>query len=348
MNNHFAKRLLNWYDQYGRKDLPWQENKIPYRVWVSEIMLQQTQVKTVIPYYQRFIQRFPTIKSLADAEQDEVLQLWTGLGYYARARNLHKTAQIINNELSEFPQTLEQIQALPGIGRSTAGAILSLTGQQRQPILDGNVKRTLSRYFLIEGWAGKASVLKELWEYAEKITPEKRYSEFNQALMDLGSGLCSRSKPQCLSCPLQNSCKAFQQHLTEHYPAPRPRKKIPEKSAYFLILSIADSKLLFEKRPPHGLWGGLWTFPQFNQESEIQHWMDRHKLVCKGEYHFWPSFKHTFSHYQLYIHPVYIEVKETSAIMNRDDLTWCDIKKSLKFGVPAPISKLVSRILNNY
>lgn len=360
MKNHFAKQLLNWYELHGRRDLPWQANKTPYRVWVSEIMLQQTQVKTVIPYYQRFMQRFPMVDSLAEAELDEVLQLWTGLGYYARARNLHKTAQIIlneNNKFSntEFPKTLVDLQALPGIGRSTAGAILSLTNQQRQPILDGNVKRILSRYFLIEGWTGKASVSKELWEYAEQVTPEERYSEFNQALMDLGSSLCSRSKPQCPSCPLHTNCRAFQQQLTAHYPASKPRKNIPEKSSYFLMLSTTDSRVLFEQQPSQGLWGGLWTFPQFpqlpqleKQQSEFEHWLDYHKLVRMSKYHFWTPFRHTFSHYHLDIHPVHLKVTAGSSVMDRDDLSWCDIKKPLKFGIPAPTSKLVSRlILNN-
>ncbi len=345
MNNFLAEQLLAWYELHGRRDLPWQIDKTPYRVWVSEIMLQQTQVKTVIPYYQRFIQRFPTVQSLAAANQDEILHLWTGLGYYARARNLHKAAQIIHTELGKFPQTLEGLQALPGIGRSTAGAILSLTDQQRQPILDGNVKRIISRYFLIRGWAGKTSILNELWNYAQQITPRERYSEFNQALMDLGSSLCSRSRPQCQGCPLSKNCKAFQQQLTDQYPTPKPRKKLPEKSAHFLILSTPDSQVLFQQRPSHGLWGGLWTFPQISQEHEVQHWLDQHHLLKLKDFNFWPSFRHTFSHYHLNIHPVYIQVKADDCIMDNGDFFWWDINTPLKFGIPTPISKLVSKLL---
>lgn len=311
-------------------------------------MLQQTQVKTVIPYYLKFMQDFPDLNSLALATQDEVLHLWTGLGYYARARNLHKTAQIIQVEhQAKFPQSHEILQSLPGIGRSTAGAILSFANAQHQPILDGNVKRILSRHFRVQGWSGHSKTLKQLWLLAEQITPEKRCADFNQAMMDLGATLCSRSKPQCQQCPLEKSCEAFQQQEIAQYPEPKPKKEIPIKSTYLLILSDKNNDILLEKRPEQGIWGGLWSFPQCKTKSEINHWLEKHQYELKQKMLFYPQFRHTFSHYHLQITPVRISINTPEKIMDNTDFLWYCLKKPLKLGMPTPIKKLLSQLYNN-
>ena len=253
----FAARVLDWFDQHGRKDLPWQQNPTPYRVWVSEIMLQQTQVQTVIPYYQRFMQSFPTLETLADAPVDQVLHHWSGLGYYARARNLHKAAQQLHqHNADEFPQTLDELIALPGIGRSTAGAILSLACGQPQAILDGNVKRVLARYFAVEGWPGKTAVLKELWELSEAVTPDQRTAAFNQAMMDMGATLCRRGKPECSRCPLFEDCIACASDRVTDFPAARPRRDVPVRKVQMLLLVGADDRVYLQRRTASGIWGG--------------------------------------------------------------------------------------------
>lgn len=262
----FADKVLVWFDQHGRKDLPWQQNPTPYRVWVSEIMLQQTQVATVIPYYERFMQRFPDVQTLADAPQDDVLKHWEGLGYYSRARNLHKTAQQVRDEYAgAFPTTLPSMEALAGIGRSTAAAILSLSHGQREAILDGNVKRVLARYHAIAGWSGEPRTLKQLWEHAEQHLPASRNADYTQAMMDMGATLCTRSKPLCLLCPLQDGCQAFQQGRPHDYPGKRPKKNLPEKSAIALLLRNHDGELLLQHRPPHRHLGRLMEFPRIRQ-----------------------------------------------------------------------------------
>ncbi|MDX2506983.1 MAG: A/G-specific adenine glycosylase [Gammaproteobacteria bacterium] len=344
MHKQFSRQLLTWFDQHGRKDLPWQQDKTPYRVWISEIMLQQTQVKTVIPYYLRFTQRFPDISTLAQAPQDDVLHLWTGLGYYARARNLHKAARIIHNDYQgQFPCSHEVLQSLPGIGRSTAGAILSFAHGQHHPILDGNVKRILSRHNRIDGWSGHTKTQKSLWSLAEKITPKTRCDDFNQALMDLGSSLCSRSKPQCEQCPLANTCEAYLNEMTDYYPRPKPKKDKPEKSAYLLMLSTGEDELLLEKRPAQGIWGSLWSFPQCNKLYEIEQWLAEHHYVISGEMQFSPKFRHTFSHFHLQITPVQILVEKSPRIMDDNRFLWFNLQKPLKLGMPAPITRLISQ-----
>lgn len=226
----FSHQVLEWYQRYGRKTLPWQLDKTPYQVWLSEVMLQQTQVATVIPYFQRFMARFPTVSQLAAAPLDEVLHLWTGLGYYARARNLHKAAQtIVAQHGGEFPTSFEEIAALPGIGRSTAGAILSLSLGQHYPILDGNVKRVLARCYAVEGWPGKKPVENRLWQISGEVTPAEGVGQFNQAMMDLGALVCTRSKPKCELCPLSNGCIAYANHSWANYPGKKPKQTLPEK-----------------------------------------------------------------------------------------------------------------------
>lgn len=261
----FTRSVLRWYKKHGRHDLPWQKDINAYRVWVSEIMLQQTQVNTVIPYYERFMQTFPTVRDLAQADIDEVLHLWTGLGYYARARNLHKSARIIHTDHNNrFPDDLESIVALPGIGRSTAGAILSLALNQVAPILDGNVKRVLARYHRVEGWPGNKKTEQKLWQLAESVTPDKEFAAYTQAIMDLGATVCTRSNPLCDQCPVNNGCEARETGTQEQYPGKKPKKTLPVKQTIFTIIENDKGEVLLEKRLPQGIWGGLWSFPNVN------------------------------------------------------------------------------------
>ncbi len=308
-------------------------------------MLQQTQVKTVIPYYLKFMQHFPDIDTLAQAPQDDVLHLWTGLGYYARARNLHKTAKIIAAEhAAQFPDSNEALQSLPGIGRSTAGAILSFARAQHHAILDGNVKRILCRYYRVQGWSGHTKTQKTLWSFAETITPEKRCDDFNQAMMDLGSSLCSRTKPQCQHCPLNNDCEAYLHQQLSEYPHAKPKKEMPVKTAYLLMLTTNKGEILLEKRPEQGIWGSLWSFPQCQTSSEIEQWLDKHRYVNTKKIFSPPEFRHTFSHFHLQITPVRIQVEVPSEIMDDNHFIWFNRKKPLKLGMPTPITKLISQL----
>ena len=277
-NAPFAQSVLKWYDKFGRKHLPWQQDKTLYGVWLSEVMLQQTQVATVIPYFERFIKTFPNITALANASQDEVLHLWSGLGYYARARNLHKAAQKMRDEFNgNFPTNFEQVWALPGVGRSTAGAILSSVLNQPYPILDGNVKRVLARYFAVDGWPGEKKVENYLWTLTEQVTPIDRVADFNQAMMDIGAMVCTRTKPKCELCPLNLECLAYQNHSWEKFPAKKPKKDMPEKDTYFLILS-KNGKVCLEQRENSGLWGGLFCFPQFEDKASLLNFLAQEKV----------------------------------------------------------------------
>ncbi len=308
-------------------------------------MLQQTQVKTVIPYYQRFMHTYPDVISLANAPQDEVLHLWTGLGYYARARNLHKSAQIIRDDHhGRFPETLEAVLSLPGIGRSTAGAILSLACQQQHPILDGNVKRILCRYFEIDGWPGHSKTQTALWSQIIAITPELRCDDFNQAMMDLGSSLCSRTRAQCTECPLQTHCGAYQHNTLKQYPNSKPKKDRPEKSTYLLILRNTRGEILLEKRPQQGIWGGLWSFPQCQSQRDIKQWLSRYQYQYTGSIRSGTKFRHSFSHFHLDITPMQIQVKIPDTIMDGDKFLWYSLKQPLKLGLPGPITKLISQL----
>lgn len=332
--------VLAWFDQHGRHDLPWQRDKSPYPVWVSEIMLQQTQVSTVIPFFERFMQTFPTVHSLAEAPIDTVLHLWTGLGYYARARNLHKAAQsIVQQHKGRFPETLNQLQALPGIGRSTAAAILSICHQQSTAILDGNVKRVLARYHAMDTWTGDAKIQKELWQLAEFHTPEKRAGDYTQAIMDLGATLCRRSKPACLLCPLEADCQALAKGLTEKLPVPRPRKPVPLKTVTLVIIYNPAGEVWLHKRPPSGVWGGLWSLPDLDLMTE-KGW-----FLPETPQQVLPSFTHTFSHFQLNITPnVYALGTADSGIMEASDTLWYNIEQPKQaLGLAAPIKKLLQR-----
>jgi len=271
----FVRPLLNWYTKQGRKDLPWQINPTPYRVWVSEIMLQQTQVNTAIPYYLKFMSAFPTLEDLANATDDQVMALWSGLGYYSRARNLHKTALILITSKQQFPENLDQLEALPGIGRSTAGAILALAMQKKATILDGNVKRVLARCFTVSGWTGKTSVANQLWMLAEQLTPDTRLRNYTQAMMDLGATVCTRSNPNCPVCPLASLCIAKQEDSQAAYPGKKKKTLIPTKHQYFFLLTNNDKQLLLEKRPPVGIWGGLWTPPACMVEDDTETYLQQ-------------------------------------------------------------------------
>lgn len=343
----FSKAVLNWFKEHGRKNLPWQLNPNLYRVWISEIMLQQTQVATVIPYYENFMQSFPEIKKLALADEDNVLHYWTGLGYYARARNLHKTAKLIYQQRQGiFPTTLEELVKLPGIGQSTAGAILALANNQYAVILDGNVKRVLSRYYCVEGWSGQSSTQKRLWELAEKCTPTLNCRSYTQAIMDLGATLCTRSKPSCTLCPLQKNCQAYLSHRTLEFPQKKPRKKLPVKATQMLIIkSKKGEKVLLKKRPPHGIWGGLWSFPEVQVNASISNFLKNYSFTTQDEIISWDTVRHTFSHFHLDIKPqILILDKEPSMLMEKHDWHWYDLKSPTKLGLAAPVKKLLKKL----
>jgi len=306
----FASRLLQWFELNGRHDLPWQQGRNLYRVWVAEIMLQQTQVMTVIPYYRQFMQIFPDITVLAKASVDEVLAQWAGLGYYRRARHLHKTAEIILAQYQgEFPQDYEAVLALPGIGPSTAGAILAQALDQRHPILDGNVKRVLSRYHAIEGWPGQRHIEKQLWQKAEQHTPITRLVDYTQAMMDLGATLCTRSSPQCQHCPLNSDCVALATRKVDILPTKKSRKALPVRKKRFLVIHHPEIGLLMEKRPTTGIWGGLWSLPEMLMDDNIEQSCMQRWGIQVDRISELPAFRHSFSHFHLDISPCVIAVK---------------------------------------
>ncbi|WP_101758860.1 A/G-specific adenine glycosylase [Oceanicoccus sp. KOV_DT_Chl] len=341
-----SQRALQWFDHSGRKDLPWQKDINPYRVWVSEIMLQQTQVTTVIPYFQRFMQELPTVQDLAAAEEDRVLHLWTGLGYYSRARNLHKTAKTVCEQLNgQFPNTVDQLCDLPGIGRSTAGAIVSIAFQLPATILDGNVKRVLARFHAVAGWPGKGEVMNRLWQIAEAHAPQTRVADYSQVMMDLGATLCTRSKPACGICPLKQDCLARIQGNPQDYPGKKPKKILPVKTAQILIIKNPAGELLLEKRPPSGIWGGLWVFPQLDSEADPSDYCQQHfgKTAVKIER--WPHFRHTFSHYHFDMTPIIIQLQKTPSIaMEANQRLWYNRQQPVEIGLAAPIKKLLAKL----
>lgn len=340
----FQKKLLEWFTKHGRQQLPWQHPRNPYRVWLSEIMLQQTQVTTVIPYFEKFTTAFPNITLLANAPLDTVLHLWAGLGYYARARHLHQTAQKITADYQgEFPNTLEALQNLPGIGRSTAGAILSLGFNQPAPILDGNVKRILCRLHAIKGWPGSTHVLKQLWNLAVYYTPHQNVASYTQAIMDFGSLVCTRHKPRCAICPFNKDCIAYRNQETNVYPTPKKLQDLPQRTAQFLILINPQGEILLEKRPPIGIWGGLWSLPECSLDSSIQEF-------CANNYHCniiktdtQPAIMHTFSHFQLTIQPIVCYVTSSYPLNLQDNAMqgWYSYEQIQKKGLAAPIKKLL-------
>jgi len=336
----FAERLIQWQKVHGRHDLPWQNTQDPYAIWVSEIMLQQTQVGAVIGYYQKFMDRFPNIANLANATQDEVLQHWSGLGYYSRARNLHNAAQMVMDDFNgQFPEDFEQIQQLPGIGRSTAAAIASFAFNQIQTILDGNVKRVLARHFVVEGWPSLPKVEKQLWLLAENLLPENDMIAYTQGLMDLGATLCTRSKPRCPSCPLQNTCGAYQQNRTKELPASKPRKTIPERHTTMLLLLQGD-EIMLEKRPPSGIWGGLWSFPEITADEDPQMIARKRYGVETELLESLPDFTHTFTHFKLQITPQRLRVISHHSA-HEAGIVWLNTDDALGAAIPTPIRKIL-------
>lgn len=346
----FATRIVAWYDSHGRKTLPWQQDKTPYRVWVSEIMLQQTQVATVIPYYLQFMARFPDVLVLANAPEDEVLHYWTGLGYYARARNLHKAAKMIRDDYQGiFPLNFAQVLALPGIGRSTAGAILSLALGQHHSILDGNVKRVLARHGAIAGWPGQKSVEEQLWLLTDAVTPEQEIQKYNQAMMDIGASICTRSKPNCAACPVALDCKAQLMGRQSEFPGKKPKKTIPTKAAWLLVLQ-QDNQVFLAKRPPAGIWGGLWCFPEFATQAELNTYIENNGFDAK-QLEWLTGFRHTFSHFHLDIQPMLLNLthavgrhERVGGIMEQHQALWYNIHYPSKVGLAAATERVLANL----
>lgn len=345
MSLTIAPRLLRWYRKHGRHDLPWQQPRTLYRVWLAEIMLQQTQVKTVIPYYQNFIRVFPSLKKLAAASQEDVLAHWAGLGYYSRARNLHKSAQLIAQEhKGRFPRDYASLLALPGIGPSTAAAVLSQALDQRQVILDGNVKRVLARFHAISGWPGLPAVEQQLWKFAEQHTPRSSNADYTQAIMDLGATLCRRSKPDCGICPLRVDCQALALASVAEFPAARPRKVMPVKAARMLLLANAEGAFMLEKRPPSGIWGGLWSLPELAMDADIaaacaQRWGLQLQSSADGRVQ-----RHSFSHYHFDITPCEVScVAQVAQIREAESLYWYQPGRTKSLGLAAPVKRILEQ-----
>lgn len=343
-----APPLLAWFEKHGRKDLPWQQQVSSYRVWLSEIMLQQTQVTTVIPYFEKFVSAFPTLIDLANAGLDQVLALWAGLGYYARARNLHKTAQIIRDDHDgDFPQTREQLEALPGIGRSTAGAIASLSMGLPEGILDGNVKRVLCRIYQVTGWPGSSQTQKKLWSLVEQQTPAINTAFYNQAMMDLGSMICTRSNPSCDRCPVSAICRSYKKGTQSLYPEKKPRSKRVVRHHWYL-LHRHKNKVMLVKRPPLGIWGGLWCLPEFPDFDEIPAWQKQFvgadmqaSELCEDH------LQHKFTHFDLKLSVAYFDINvdqftfAKNVVRDSTELLWVDVQQLQTFALPTPIKKLL-------
>ena len=341
MRRMIAPQLLAWWDKHGRKHLPWQKDRTPYRIWVSEIMLQQTRVETVIPYFERFMASFPDVQALAAAGNDDVLASWAGLGYYSRAHNLLKAARIVvTQHHGELPRDFDSLVAMPGIGRSTAGAILALAYGQRRAILDGNARRVLARVHAMEGWPGKATVSRTLWNLAESNTPSDRVRDYTQAIMDLGATVCVRLRPRCGTCPLAESCRARKHGLTGEIPASKPKANRPLKRRSMLVVQRPDGAVLLRRRPPTGIWAGLWSLPTLEEDESVRDWCTR-VLGCSPQGHAeLTPIRHGFSHFQLEIRPFHLRVSAPSAeIREADQWRWHDGAQDL--GMPAPIRRLV-------
>ncbi len=340
-----SSRLLSWYDQHGRKDLPWQHPRDAYRVWLSEVMLQQTQVATVIGYFERFVHALPSLPDLAAAEEDTVLALWSGLGYYRRARFLHRAAQIcVEQHGGELPRDFAELSALPGIGRSTAGAILAQAHGLRFAILDGNVKRVLTRYHGIHGHPGQSTVEKQLWQHAEMHTPDDRVADYTQAIMDLGATVCVRSRPRCDICPLANDCVAHRDDLTTQLPGRKPAKSIPTRAIVMLILRDNQGRVLLERRGPQGVWSGLWSLPEANDPDGAWRLAQQHAQIDDAKA--LAPFTHVFSHYRLAIEPLLFDrATAPRGIADNPHLRWCNAAELTTLGLPAPVRTLLQSIV---
>ncbi|HEX6259389.1 MAG TPA: A/G-specific adenine glycosylase [Woeseiaceae bacterium] len=341
----FATGLLLWHESHGRKDLPWQQDRTPYRVWVSEIMLQQTQVATVIPYYLRFMEEFPDVLTLANATIDRVLKHWSGLGYYARARYLYQAAcEIRDRHGGRFPDNFDDVVALPGIGRSTAGAIMALARGERRAILDGNVKRVLARYHAVSGWPGESTVAATLWQHAEQHTPEVMTAPYTQAIMDLGATVCTRTNPACFLCPLTAGCQAFAMGRTAEFPGRREKKSKPLRQTH-MALACCNGEVYLECRPPSGIWGGLWSLPEFDLEGQLFDWCRERLNAEPVEVERWTTLRHSFSHYHLDIKPVALHLDSVYArVADGASGIWYKYAKAPDFGIAAPVMKLIENL----
>ncbi|MDT8438111.1 MAG: A/G-specific adenine glycosylase [Wenzhouxiangellaceae bacterium] len=335
MEPTFADRLLNWWQENGRHDLPWQHPRTAYRVWISEIMLQQTRVETVVGYFQRFMQRFPTVDALARVPLDDVLAAWSGLGYYARARNLHAAArELVAHHGGELPGEIDALEALPGIGRSTAAAIVAQAFDRRAVILDGNVKRVLARHAGIDGWPGQSSVQRLLWQEADRRTPPGRAAAYTQAIMDLGATLCRPKQPDCAACPVADDCKARLDGRVHELPAPRPARTLPERSQRFLVARDGRGRILLARRPPTGIWGGLWCLPELDVDSMPA----LHRLSRLD------PLRHVFSHFALTMHFEHGRWTDESAQVNDDDSRWFETEAALALGLPRPVRVVIEAL----
>jgi len=343
----FAARLLGWHQGHGRHDLPWQRPRTPYRVWLSEVMLQQTQVATVIGYFQRFIDELPTLPALATAPLDQVLGLWSGLGYYSRARNLHRAAKLcVESHGGELPEDFDALTALPGIGRSTAGAILAQAHGLRFPILDGNVRRVLSRYHGIAEWPGLPAIEKRLWALAQSHLPDAQLADYTQAQMDLGATVCTRSRPKCEACPLRVDCAAATQGLTALIPAARPRKHSPVRSTRMLLLEDAQGRVLLQRRPPTGVWAQLWSLPEAADDADLADTLSTLRVRIKSDAQALPGFRHTFSHYHLDISPLFWRGVQALDGVSEGDREWFTAEQLSALGLPAPVRRLLTGFLD--
>lgn len=349
MTDTVAARLLAWFDQYGRKDLPWQRTdasgrRDPYRVWLSEVMLQQTQVSTVIDYFNRFTAALPTLRALAAADEDRVFALWSGLGYYRRARHLHQAAQrCIACHGGRLPDNLAELMALPGIGRSTAGAILAQAFGQRAPILDGNVKRVLARYHGVAGYPGISAVENRLWQLATTHTPQQHTADYTQAVMDLGATVCTRARPDCAACPLAADCVAYGQGRIDELPTRKPARQVPTRHVCMLVLRDTRHRVLLERRGPSGVWSGLWSLPEADTMDAARHYAHTHAGVADGLT--LTAFTHQFTHYRLNVTPLlFAGAKVKPAIGDGDQLRWYTSTQWARLGLPAPVRRLLLQI----
>ncbi|MEO6968760.1 MAG: A/G-specific adenine glycosylase [Rhodanobacteraceae bacterium] len=344
--NDMASRLLLWFDAHGRHDLPWQHPRTPYRVWVSEVMLQQTQVATVIPYFERFVRELPTLRALAEADEDRVFALWSGLGYYRRARHLQQAARIcVERHDGELPDDFDALAALPGIGRSTAGAILALARGQRHAILDGNVRRVLARLHGVRGDPRERIGEQKLWALAVRQTPCARVADYTQAIMDFGALVCIRAQPRCDGCPLSNDCIAYNQGLTEALPERRPQRALPQRRTVMLVLRDACGRVLLQKRGPSGVWSGLWSLPEAEDAEPARRAVERLADLRSAEIEVLAPFLHVFTHYRLEAQPLlWRNAKPHPGVADAPEQRWCAREEIAALGLPAPVRKLLDTI----
>jgi A/G-specific adenine glycosylase len=337
LRGRVAEPLLAWHDRAGRHDLPWQLDRTPYRVWISEVMLQQTQVAAVIPYFERFMARFPDVRTLAEAPTDEVLHHWSGLGYYARARNLQRAAQqVMQRHAGEFPTVFEDVAALPGIGRSTAGAILALSRDQQHPIMDGNVRRVLSRLHAVEGRTGERAFENELWRIAAEETPAQRVAQYTQAIMDLGATVCLRRKPRCSECPLADACAAHATGSEQDFPMPKKPLRRGARETWMLFAQAPDGSVRLVQRPPSGVWGGLWSPPEFTSRAEAENAIQSATIWREGE-----PLLHVFTHFDLRIHPLWARVDASAGVAEQGAALWYNAARPARVGLPQPVAELL-------